>query len=199
LAREADGAGVAIGPTGSTGASLSMLTTGASLAVRQSGFASSLEYEQLFLPFMELPARWLDYSCFDVVTLSVDELKFVNASNPKALAAITRWARAGGQLWILNAGEGWQKLPSIEQSLQLKGAPAAALDGDEEQELTLGELRERGWRPTELVPQDWTGRVVTFGEYNSGTQRVVRDARTIERLQRNPRYYIITDQTVPAN
>jgi hypothetical protein len=195
LSREDVAAGIAFGPAGATDVGLSMLATDADVASRQSALSASLEYEKFSLPIREFPTRWLDYSCFDVVTLSADELESVRTAHPAALAAVWRWVMAGGQLWILDAGPGWQNLPAIEQTLQLKSrATAAALDGGVE--FTMEQVRARGWSPAQTVPQDWSGRIVVFGDHNTGAQRVVRNPRTIDRLIENPRFYVISDQTV---
>ncbi len=48
----------------------------------------------------DLPTRWIDYSCLDVVQLSSAELKNVVQKYPAAWKAIKQWVAAGGNLVI---------------------------------------------------------------------------------------------------
>ncbi|MBN1908158.1 MAG: hypothetical protein JW818_00330 [Pirellulales bacterium] len=86
----------------------------------------------------ELPRQWIDYTCLDVVCVSLDRLKGLAKDQPDALAAILAWTTAGGNLWVYGF-DGQKKpderlddlakllnLPPTEQPAQSWTTPAAS-------------------------------------------------------------------------
>jgi hypothetical protein len=84
----------------------------------------------------DLPTRWIDYSCVDIVCLSSDELRRAAAEQPAAWQAIVAWTRAGGNLWIYAVGDRWDRLIEIERAT---GLPPRATDDP-------ADLPARGWQ-----------------------------------------------------
>jgi hypothetical protein len=120
-------------------------------------------FDTLMLTPSELPTRWLDYTCFDVVSLKPSEIWSIAKIRPEAMVAICRWVRAGGQLWVSQVGDEWEELTDVERSLGLsaKGSAQAAADGEAELltadaleqvmanrvPLTDEDVVSRGWKP----------------------------------------------------
>jgi hypothetical protein len=48
----------------------------------------------------DLPTRWIDYSCLDIVQISYKELQLLIKQNPKAWQAIRQWVATGGNLIV---------------------------------------------------------------------------------------------------
>jgi hypothetical protein len=114
-------------------------------------------FETLSVAQADLPTRWLDYSCFDVVCLKPKELYLVAQYQPEALAAICRWVRSGGQLWVSPVGNEWEELDDVERLLA-HSANAAAETATEEgttsskddEPLTDETVESHGWRPIKI-------------------------------------------------
>ncbi len=104
---------------GRYGSEFTMLKIGPAAESRQLSTTPNGNVCILSLQSTELPARWLDYTCFDVVCFTCDQLRQLAASNPDAVGALARWVRAGGQLWIENAGAEWEELPAVDELLGL--------------------------------------------------------------------------------
>lgn len=131
----------------------------------------------------ELPTKWIDYSAVDVVVLTPDDLEELARSRPDALAALVRWLRAGGQLWVHSVGQQWQRLADVERHLQLT---PGSTDGRADSDVPAP------WQPIEL------GAVSRFQRFTvqhvpTGTVRVIRDPEIIARIKDNPDY-LIADQ-----
>lgn len=192
------GAGAAFGVNRST-PGISFLTvepaTAGGAAAAKSAFPWSQELELMSLPVGELPGSWIDYTSLDVVTISADDLARVASSNQAALDAIRRWVRAGGQIWIGDVGQGWEQLAAVERFLGPgRLSPATSLDAGAAQ--SDEEALERGWRPARLSPTPWDGRIVTFFDYRTGVERVVRDSQLIQQLENNSNYYAREERVV---
>lgn len=76
------------------------------------------------IPPVAFTDRWLDYTNFDVVCLSVNQLASVHRA-PSG-QAILRWTRAGGNLFVYGVGQDWQRLAELEAILHLPGEGADA-------------------------------------------------------------------------
>ena len=64
----------------------------------------------------DLPDKWIDYTCLDIVCLSIDELAALAKSRPAAFRAILDWTAVGGNLWVYGIEtdkERWQRLPEL--------------------------------------------------------------------------------------
>ena len=73
-------------------------------------------------PIAGLPEQWLDYSGIDVVLLPLDKLNDLVTNHPSQWAAIRSMVNAGGGLWVYGVGDDWQRLPALEELLDLGGA-----------------------------------------------------------------------------
>src|SRR4029079_18379055 len=86
---------------------------------------------------------------------------------PEQAAALLRWVRAGGNLWVIEAGPAWQLLPEV--SAAIEGAKAA--DKPDEGELPKGwryaPLGERAIDPAE-------GALVLSGFKTEGAPPVMK-------------------------
>jgi len=86
------------------------------------------------LPPAELPPRWLDLSQYDVITISLSELKTLASKQPKEFAAIKDWLATGPLLNVYGVGSGFERLAEVEQILALPALSAAN-----------GRTEHRGW------------------------------------------------------
>ncbi len=80
--------------------------------------------------------QWINYSGFDIVCLSREQLAALGESRPAAFRALVAWTAAGGNLWVYGLGSEWQHLPELEETSRSAGdrggpdrAGAAGLDG----------------------------------------------------------------------
>jgi hypothetical protein len=89
------------------------------------------------IPAAELPTDWIGYTSVDVVILPLDEFAALLDNQPQQAAALLRWVRAGGNLWIEDVGRQWERLAALERLLRL---PKDAADG-----VSAEPRRERGW------------------------------------------------------
>jgi hypothetical protein len=159
-------------PNQGTSGSVKFLVLGLPAQANQTTSPGAGMFETLVLTVLDLPSRWLDYTCFDVIAIAPGELHLIAQTRPEALTAICRWARAGGQLWISPVGEQWEELADVERFLEggAKGA-APATTGDDADPAAGGsvpnddaksaapladdEVVSRGWKPIKIasVPQ----------------------------------------------
>lgn len=75
----------------------------------------------------DLPTDWLQYTTIDLVIMPASELPRLVSDHPKRSAALLRWVRAGGNLWLLRAGDDWWRLAPVDAVL---GATDSKLSGD---------------------------------------------------------------------
>ena len=100
--------------------------------------------EALSLSESDLPTQWLDYSAFDVVALSPQDLEHLAGTRPEVVTALRRWMRTGGQLWVHSVGQRLEQLPTVERLLGLPTL-AGAVDAKG------GAVpRASGWKPLDL-------------------------------------------------
>lgn len=106
----------------------------------------------------ELSANWLHYTTLDVVALDASDLGLLATRHPSELQALLRWVRTGGNLWLVNAGQNWEKLPVAERALGLRrpeSADSVPSDADEANKAaesrgwTFAPLSERQLEPVE--------------------------------------------------
>lgn len=93
----------------------------------------------------ELPDQWLKLSTFDLVMLAADDLPTLADAK---LQALQRWVRTGGNLWLFECGEEWERARSIERTLGVDRRRGAGNAGDgEDADLAADErIVSRGWR-----------------------------------------------------
>ena len=201
----------------STGVSsnLSFLVAGLPGSDRVLVATNATEFEVLSLTLGNFPTRWIDYTAFDVVALSLPEVELLRTQQPEAFNAIYRWVHAGGQLWIGDAGNELENVPAISKLLRLSekvepietqavSESQAAANPDEEQkadeevETVEPPQVERAWRPLRFRGRSGDGRVVTFFDSRIGTRRTTRDPEVIARLQQDPNFVISEEKFEPV-
>lgn len=75
-----------------------------------------------------LPDRWIEYSSLDIVVIDLEQLKQLQNAHPEKWRALTDWVRAGGNLWIGQAGtpasgaSRFRRLPEIDGLLGTRPA-----------------------------------------------------------------------------
>jgi hypothetical protein len=137
-------------------------------------------FEALGLELGDLPERWIDYTSFDVISLTPAELIAVASKRPKAFEAISRWVRSGGQLWVGDAGPDWERLGGVERLL---GMEAGNSD----------DISQRGWKPVEFRSRRGRNRSKTFIHLPTGASRVVRDPAVMAQLERDADWTVAQD------
>lgn len=169
-----------------------MLVLGNASQDRQILNPGTVDVTVMALPLADLPTRWIDYTCLDIVSLSADELQRVADANPDALAALRRWVWTGGQLWVGNAGTQWQKLPTVDEVMGL--APPSVVQTPATTSAEAAEAPPDGWQPVSLVQRRRRRRPQSFMQLSTGTVRHVRDPETITRLLNDPDYTIVDER-----
>ncbi len=77
------------------------------------------------LPPAEVPAQWLDLTCFDFITLSLTELEQLGKASPRRLESIRKWMRAGGNLIVYGVGADPKRLSTLDAILGEPNSTAA--------------------------------------------------------------------------
>ncbi len=194
-----------LGGSGSSAdASVNLLVPGPKKNHRLLVTTNPTELEVLSLEISAFPARWIDYTSFDVVAISLGEAQQLANNRPAVFQAICRWVRSGGQLWITDVGA---ELEHLSEVSKLLGIPKAMVDesvetaseevttqatvengkaGGQEAAETNHSLLQEGWRSARFRRFSPNGQVVTFLDSRSGTRRTVRDPDLIARMQRDP-------------
>ncbi len=62
----------------------------------------------------QLPERWLDYTTFDIVVASWDQLDSLMHNHPQTWQALRGWTSAGGNLVVYRASNDWEWLKDFE-------------------------------------------------------------------------------------
>lgn len=167
------------------------LSMGAASGQRSLVAPNSMEFEVLSLAASEFPNRWIEYTCFDVVTLSVSELRTLSQQNPAAFRAIARWVRAGGQLWVNDVGDEYEHLPELSTMFQLPEKLVTAAEASKKDD-AKGLVSEfsfgTGWQPIRFNKGSTEGQVATFLNHTTGAVQTVRDPDTIVKLQGDSNY-----------
>ncbi len=76
----------------------------------------------------DLPARWIDYSCFDLVCISLADLKTLAAGQPLVWQALCDWAASGATLCVFDMELSDERLAELEALLGLAGSPEPKRD-----------------------------------------------------------------------
>jgi hypothetical protein len=171
---------------------------------------STFDFEVLSLEPGDFPRRWIDYTCLDVVSLSMSDLNQLTKTNPVALESIERWVRAGGQLWVSGVGDKLEKLPELSKQLQV---PDALLQGVADSgikdrndktsekadvaEQPSNQAAEAGWRPGRFRAGGPAGQTQGFSDRRTGKNRWVNDPRVIAQLELDPNFIRTNDAPSP--
>lgn len=67
----------------------------------------------------DLPERWIDLTCYEIVVLSWSDLNALQSARPEAFAALRDWALAGRTLIVYGVGGELQQLPKLEEMLEI--------------------------------------------------------------------------------
>ena len=98
----------------------------------------------------DLPTSWVGYTMYDVVVIKAEELVGLAQAFPRQASALDRWLRAGGNLWLLGAGQRWEKLRTAEKALgvdlDVPMADAVALAAPRSDREADESIVARGWR-----------------------------------------------------
>jgi hypothetical protein len=70
----------------------------------------------IYAPY-DLPEATIDYSSWDIVLISLDELAHVIQERPKCWTSMRQWIAAGGNLWVYGVGEPFGRLSELEKQL----------------------------------------------------------------------------------
>jgi hypothetical protein len=89
----------------------------------------------------DLPDDWREYSSIDVFLMPAERVDDLAEQHPAKLTALLRWVRAGGNLWLVQAGNSWRAMPTAEKALGF--AEEAPVSNDLVADRAL---LERGWR-----------------------------------------------------
>jgi len=89
------------------------------------------------LPPGDLPTKWIDYTCFDLTFVSLDDLKSMANKNPDRWQAIRDWVATGPTLCVYDMSLDAHHLEELEKLLELAPMPNAESDASE----------LRGWSP----------------------------------------------------
>jgi hypothetical protein len=205
------------GGSGISVSTVRVLVPGLDAQHKSSTSTSTLDHEVLSLKLSGFPRRWIDYTCLDVVSLSIAELEQLSQTNPAAFAAIGRWVRAGGHLWVCEVGAKLEELPRVSKSLQLPGslvqttADSGARQPNESAPNKPDAADEdrparSGWRPARTRGGAFAmGQAQGFTDNRTGQTRWVSDPRVIAALDRDPNYVRNgqtldpTDETTPRS
>ena len=211
------------GGASGTAAGLVFLVAGPNKMNRGLVSTSAMELEVLSLKLSTFPTRWIDYSAFDVVSLSRNEVQQLATKQPAAWDAICRWVRAGGSLWISDAGKTLEHLPEISKIFNLPNdvdsedpevaagkKPETAEDANGETKTTDKKMENKseedgdqpkvqvGWRSLRFRNANSDGKVVTFLHTRTGTRQTIRDADVIARMQTDPNYMVVEERFDPT-
>ncbi|HEX5470668.1 MAG TPA: hypothetical protein VFW73_02220 [Lacipirellulaceae bacterium] len=161
--------------------------------------SSAMDFEVLSLKLADFPRRWINYTSFDVVSLSTSELQSLAKSNPPALEAMERWVRAGGQLWVTDVGTQLRELPQVSKLLNVSDAivgtgtktgatKTSNKSGDKTDGLPIDSSAEIGWRPAQNHRGMRAGQPHGFTDRSTGQTRWVVDPKVIAELERDPNF-----------
>ena len=65
------------------------------------------------------PTKWVDYTGFDVMIVSLNKLETLVTKHPAQWSAIRDWLHNGGNLIVYGVGKKWQELDKLQRLLGL--------------------------------------------------------------------------------
>lgn len=131
------------------------------------------------LPPEDLPDRWIELTCIDIIVVSFAELERIVREMPSTWQAIRDWQACGNVLCVFGMGPEYQHLADLERHLD-----AAPLRPDDRQPHLRGWAEPKGNRYAEDVPA-----LAPLGTYaNSYSPAAVMSAQgtTAPRKNGNP-------------
>lgn len=161
---------------------------------------NSGQFDVLSLKADDFPKRWIDYTCLDAATMSIDELQQLKAANPEAFRALRYWLRAGGQLWVNDVGSNFEKLPELSRMFDLSENVSPKVQLSDDSSLTRDADDQKapsGWRTLDLPDYRPDQEVVTFQHRRTGGRRSEVDPDMIARLQADSDYFEAERTTEP--
>ena len=158
---------------------------------------SVFDFEVLSLALADFPRRWIDYTCLDVVSISMADLEQLSKTNPAALESMERWVRTGGQLWVSDIGAKLEKLPELSKQLNVPESQIKALADpivkdsnaktNEKTDVAAEQPSDRpaevGWRPSRFRGGGPAGQAQGFSDRRTGRNRGVNDPRVIAQVE----------------
>jgi hypothetical protein len=161
---------------------------------------NSMEFNVLSMGVAELPQRWIDYTCFDVLAIDSKLLQNLSQTNPDAFAALRRWVAAGGQLWACGLGPKFEELADLTKLFQLRPSIVRLSEEGVGDGLTVAEDNDAataGWRPVIFRNGNPEGEALSFMNVDTGEIRTERDPQIIAQLQSDPSFVPTEQQFNP--
>ena len=81
------------------------------------------------LPFTELPSRWLDYTCLDMIFISLGDLRTLVRQHPERWQAIRQWLLTGPTLVVYDMPLDAPRLAELDELLRLPASPLRSSAG----------------------------------------------------------------------
>jgi hypothetical protein len=81
--------------------------------------------------FAGLPTKWIDYTGFDLMIVSVRDLHTLVEQHAEQWKAIRAWQRNGGTIVIFDVGKEWEKLADLEKLLSLPATTSRDSDSED--------------------------------------------------------------------
>jgi hypothetical protein len=172
------------GNAGSSTSTVRILIPGSNANNRSLMATGVADFEVMTLSLKDFPRRWIDYTCLDVVSLSLSDLEALPKANPAAFEALLRWVRSGGQFWATDIGDDFAELARASKVLQVPETRlttvADVIEGDKPAPV--------GWRPARFRGGIAQGQSQGFSDSRTGRTRWVNDPRVIAALDRDPNF-----------
>lgn len=187
----------------SNGNGASILVVGPKQRRRQLMAPQTYEFEVFSLPEDEFPDNWRDYTSFDLVALSLEEMRGILRDQPARFEALRKWGQSGGQIWIGDVGAEWKDLDEVAKAFGLSGPlpsehTANEQDGSSPSADDDDEPLQLGWRAIPFrrfrMGDDVNGVSITFENLLTKERRVAQDPAEIVQLRQNPDYIVVNTE-----
>jgi hypothetical protein len=113
------------------------ITSAAGSSAQQAQNTSSPALASAIPSFSQLSKRWIDYTGFDVMVISLEKWKVLHEQNSAQWQAINGWLHNGGTLIVYDTGKRWGNIAEVER-LTLGDVPTANTESSDD-------LTKRGW------------------------------------------------------
>jgi hypothetical protein len=117
----------------------------------------------------DVPSRWIELSCFDLVFMDLADARLLAADHPAKWNAVRAWVEAGHSLIVFGVGESPAGLAELEGLLDLENIPPTPRLGVEGEPRVESMARYLRWQPLDLSNGNWdvskvlSGSVLGFG------------------------------------
>ena len=71
------------------------------------------------VPPSDLPSAWIDYTCADIMLISLEDLRLTIQQQPNAWAAMRKYITTGGNLVVYGVGAKFENLAQLEQLMAI--------------------------------------------------------------------------------